>query len=48
MISQKVFFEPLQDIVGRLIGEDALVEIGALSAGGLIVLVRVERNFPES
>ena len=48
VISQKVFFEPLQDTFGRLIGEYAFVEIGALPAGRLIVVVRVERNFPES
>ena len=48
VISQKVLFQPLQDIVARLIGEDTLVEIGALPAGGLVVVVRVERNLPET
>ena len=48
VVAQKVFLEPLKDAVARLVGENALVEVGALTAGGLVVVVGVQGNFPES
>ena len=48
MVAQKVLLQPLKDTVARLVGEDALVEVGALAAGGLVVVVGVQWNFPES
>ena len=48
MVAQKVLLQPLKDTVARLVGEDALVEVGALAAGGLVVVVRVKRNLPEA
>ena len=48
MISVKIFLEPFKDVVAVQVVEDALIQIGTLSACTVAYVVRVQRDLPHA